>query len=54
MRTDESDAKCLRDAAWVMQTRVEHVTFSVRVVIRVLQRTADWIENKGRKLDDTP
>lgn len=44
MRTDASDAKCLRDAAWVLHTRADKVTFMLRVVIKVLKRTADSID----------
>jgi len=43
-RTGTSDAACLRDAAWILHTRVRRKTFALRVIIRVLQRTADRIE----------
>ena len=45
MRNDKTDADCLRDAAWVLHTRARRQTFSLRVIIRVLQRTADRIEH---------
>jgi hypothetical protein len=44
MRNDKTDAACLRDAAWILHTRATRVTFTLRVIIRVLQRTADRIE----------
>ncbi len=44
MRTDEDDAACLRVAALVLHTRAKKHTFMLRVIIRVLQRTADRID----------
>jgi hypothetical protein len=46
MRNDKTDAACLRDAAWVLHTRARRKTFALRVIIRVLQRTADRIEHE--------
>ena len=48
MRTDKTDAECLRDAAWVLQTRAKRKTFALRVIIRVLQLRADRIEHSDR------
>ena len=48
MRNDETDAACLRDAAWILHTRATRRTFALRVIIRVLERTADRIEHSGR------
>jgi hypothetical protein len=45
MRNDKTDAACLRDAAWILHTRAMRRTFTLRVIIRVLQRTADRIEH---------
>jgi hypothetical protein len=47
VRSDQNDAKCLRDAAWVLRTRAKQLTFPLRVVIRVLERSADRIERGG-------
>jgi len=43
-RTGTSDAACLRDAARILHTRARKQTFALRVIIRVLQRTASRIE----------
>jgi hypothetical protein len=52
MRNDKTDAACLRDAAWVLRTRAMRRTFMLRVIIRVLERTADRIEHSGRHPED--
>lgn len=44
MRDDAADARTLRDAAWVLQTRARRQTFMLRVIIRCLQRAAGRIE----------
>jgi hypothetical protein len=46
-RTSQSDAACLRDAAWVLRTRARKLTFTLRVVIRVLEVSARNIERRG-------
>jgi hypothetical protein len=43
-RTDQSDAKCLRDAAWILRTRAKKVSFNLRVVIMVLESAANRID----------
>ena len=45
MRNDKTDAACLRDAAWILRKRASRQTFALRVIIRVLERTADRIEH---------
>jgi hypothetical protein len=46
MRDDAADAACLRRAAWILHKRARQPqTFVLRVIIRVLQRTADRIEH---------
>jgi hypothetical protein len=40
-----ASATCLRDAAWILHTRARKQTFALRVIIRVLHRTADKIEH---------
>jgi hypothetical protein len=52
VRNDKTDAACLRDAARVLHTRARKRTFALRVIIRVLQRTADRIEHSGRHPGD--
>lgn len=47
MRTDESDAACLRDAAWVLRTRATRKTFMLRVVTRFLELAASKIDRAG-------
>lgn len=47
MSTDVSDAACLRGAARILSIRSRKTTFALRVIIRVLQRTADRIEQGG-------
>jgi len=42
--TTTTDAACLREAARILQARARKQTFMLRVIIRVLQRTADRIE----------
>jgi hypothetical protein len=42
--TRSADATCLREAARILQARARKQTFALRVIIRVLQRTADRIE----------
>ena len=44
-RQREADAACLRAAARVLYTSARKQTFVLRVIIRVLQRTADRIEH---------
>ncbi len=39
-----SDAACLRDAARILRARARRQTFALRVITRVLERTADRIE----------
>lgn len=46
-RTPESDAACLRDAAWVLQTRARRKTFALRVILAYLRQAADRID-KGK------
>ncbi len=46
--SDTADAETLRGAAEVLHARAKKHTFMLRVIIRVLQRTADHIE---RELD---
>jgi hypothetical protein len=41
---DLADAAILRHAAWVLRRRAPKVTFALRVIIRVLERTADRID----------
>lgn len=41
-----TDAATLRRAAIIMKYRVPKQSFVVRVIVRVLQRTADWIEEQ--------
>jgi len=55
MRTDSSDAACLRDAAWILRTRARKRTFMLRVVTRFLElaaakidRAAEWDSVTGR------
>ena len=43
MRNDANDAKTLRDAAWVLQTRRKQ-TFCLRVMCKFLSLAADSIE----------
>lgn len=43
MRADP-EADCLRKAALILRSRAKRQTFAIRVIIRVLQRTADQIE----------
>ena len=43
MRTDP-EPDCLRKAALILSTRARRKTFTLRVIIRVLERTADRIE----------
>jgi len=40
----KADAACLRDAARILRTRSRRRTFSLRVIIRVLELRADRIE----------
>lgn len=44
-RQRKAAAGCLRDAAWILHTRATRQTFMLRVIIRVLHRTADRIEH---------
>ena len=48
MTCDESDADCLRIAARILRERARHQTFALRVIVRVLQRTADRIDGERR------
>lgn len=52
--SDLGDAATLRHAAWVLHHRAKRVTFPLRVLIRVLERTADRIDggktNEGSTL----
>jgi hypothetical protein len=41
-----SDADCLRRAARILHERARKETFALRVLIRVLERTADRIREK--------
>lgn len=44
-RQRKTDAACLRNAAWILHTRSKRQTFTLRVIIRVLQLRADRIEH---------
>lgn len=44
MRTDSSDAVCLRDAAWILRTRATKRTFMLRAVTRFLELAAERID----------
>ena len=44
-RRRKTDAECLRGAARVLHARARKQTFMLRVIIRVLQRSADRIEH---------
>lgn len=47
LRDSQADARVLREASRVLLFRARQLTFSLRVVIRVLERSADRIERGG-------
>lgn len=47
LRTDQSDAQCLRDAAWVLRTRARKRTFAARLVEKYLFLAADEVDKRG-------
>jgi hypothetical protein len=50
MSTLAGDAEVLRQAADVLRRRLPHQnSFSAKLVIRLVEKTAEWCENGGQR-----